>query len=214
MQRLFLIAALLFAIIRQASILADAAKVKQQDLPVVTSKVRLEILFKGTADKDKASPEDKTESIVVGLFGNTCPLTCANFEALATGKYAAADSALQYKGAPFHRVISDFMVQAGDTTHGYPTTNYNRSNFAFSSTHLCRNGMGGRSIYGTRFQDENFTVKHDRPFLLSMANAGPNTNGSQFFITTVPTPWLDGRHTVFGVVLEGEDVVRRIEKVP
>ena len=163
-------------------------EVKSKELkssgPKVTDRCAFTVSIGGTEQKEK---------ITIDIYGKDVKDTAKNFMAICTGEGKNKKGGkLSYSGSKFHRIIPQFMLQGGDITHG--------------------DGTGGESIYGEKFPDENFNLKHEGPGALNMANAGPNTNGSQFFITTAPTPWLDGHHVVFGRVSSGMNVVMEIEK--
>jgi len=157
---------------------------------ITESEPRFKVFF------DVSIGGERIGRILFELYNDIVPKTAENFRSLCVGDKGVGKSGkpLHYKGCKFHRIIKDFMIQGGDFTNG--------------------NGTGGESIYGEKFEDENFQMKHETPGLLSMANAGPGTNGSQFFITTAPTAHLDGKHVVFGKVLKGMGVVRELENVP
>eukprot|EP00581_Thalassiosira_minuscula_P005724 CAMPEP_0183741884 /NCGR_PEP_ID=MMETSP0737-20130205/63368_1 /TAXON_ID=385413 /ORGANISM="Thalassiosira miniscula, Strain CCMP1093" /LENGTH=233 /DNA_ID=CAMNT_0025977369 /DNA_START=89 /DNA_END=790 /DNA_ORIENTATION=- len=158
------------------------------ELPEVTHKVYFDVVI--------SEEEPISGRITLGLFGNAAPKTVENFRSLCAcdkGNGKISGKPLCYQGSKFHRIIPNFMIQGGDITEN--------------------SGVGGESIYGGYFDDESFEVLHNKLYLLSMANKGPNTNGSQFFINTVKTSWLDNKNVVFGMVLSGFEIVDDIEAV-
>ncbi|XP_039128657.1 peptidyl-prolyl cis-trans isomerase CYP21-1 isoform X1 [Dioscorea cayenensis subsp. rotundata] len=172
-----------FSFRRREALVSISEEVTGEVAHEVTHRVYLDVTIDG----------QQAGRIVVGLYGNVVPKTAENFRALCTGEKGKGSSGknLHYKGIPFHRIISGFMIQGGDI--------------------IRKDGKGKVSIYGGTFPDENFIVKHSHAGIVSMANSGPNTNGCQFFITTVKASWLDGEHVAFGKVIQGMDTVYAIE---
>lgn len=179
---LLFVVLLIFLIFAFTSPIQDEVKEEEQEYEI-THRVYLDV------DID----EQRQGRIVIGLYGKVVSKTAENFRALCTGEKGkgASGKPLHYKGTPFHRIISGFMIQGGDIVYG--------------------DGRGSDSIYGSIFPDENFKIKHSHAGVVSMVNSGPNSNGSQFFITTIKTSWLDGEHVVFGKVIQGMDTVYAIE---
>ncbi|KAJ6927418.1 peptidyl-prolyl cis-trans isomerase CYP21-1-like [Populus alba x Populus x berolinensis] len=179
---LLFVVLLIFLILAFTSPKQDEVEEEEQEYEI-THRVHLDV------DID----EQRQGRIVIGLYGNVVSKTAENFRALCTGEKGkgASGKPLHYKGTPFHRIISGFMIQGGDIVYG--------------------DGKGSDSIYGSIFPDENFKIKHSHAGVVSMVNSGPNSNGSQFFITTIKTSWLDGEHVVFGKVIQGMDTVYAIE---
>ncbi|KAB5561445.1 hypothetical protein DKX38_006402 [Salix brachista] len=179
---LLFVVLLIFLIFAFISPKQDEVKEEEQEYEI-THRVFLDV------DID----DQRQGRIVIGLYGKDASKTAENFRALCTGEKGkgASGKPLHYKGTPFHRIISGFMIQGGDIVYG--------------------DGRGSDSIYGSIFPDENFKIKHSHAGVVSMVNSGPNSNGSQFFITTIKTSWLDGEHVVFGKVIQGMDTVYAIE---
>ncbi|KAJ6368813.1 hypothetical protein OIU78_001229 [Salix suchowensis] len=179
---LLFVVLLIFLIFAFISPKQDEVKEEEQEYEI-THRVFLDV------DID----DQRQGRIVIGLYGKDASKTAENFRALCTGEKGKGTSGkpLHYKGTPFHRIISGFMIQGGDIVYG--------------------DGRGSDSIYGSIFPDENFKIKHSHAGVVSMVNSGPNSNGSQFFITTIKTSWLDGEHVVFGKVIQGMDTVYAIE---
>lgn len=183
MQRKLLLVLPLAALLLLAFSFSHRDENKEEEVPEITHRVYLDVDIDG----------QHAGRIVIGLYGQVVPKTSENFRALCTGEMGKGVSGknLHYKGRPFHRIISGFMIQGGDTVYG--------------------DGRGSESIYGGTFPDENFKIKHSHAGVVSMVNSGPNSNGSQFFITTIKASWLDGEHVVFGRVIQGMDTVYAIE---
>ncbi|XP_068648076.1 peptidyl-prolyl cis-trans isomerase CYP21-1-like [Aristolochia californica] len=183
MQQKILLLFFVFLVVILALSISHRDEIEVEVVPEITHRVYLEVDIDG----------QRAGKIVIGLYGNVVPKTVENFRALCTGEMGKSLNGknLHYKGTPFHRIIAGFVIQGGDIIFG--------------------DGRGNESIYGGTFPDENFKIKHSHAGLVSMVNTGPDSNGSQFFITTVKASWLDGEHVAFGKVVQGMDTVYAIE---